>query len=299
MSYISKINRGVDFVELHLNEDFELTAVSDEAGMSHWHFQRIFSALTGETLKSYIRARRFSSAMKSLLQTDDRIIEIAVNSGYESHESFTRAFQDYFKMTPNEFRKNGNPHLFMEKIRIDSTYLKHISKGIQKKPEIVCLPERNFVGLRTVFFGVESEKNNMAEKLPELWGKFLPRMNEVPNLIQGAGYGLMRQLNDRSGQLEYFSAVEVDSLPSVLPEFMQSVRIQSQMYAKFLHRGEVKNLNHTVNYIYSAWLLNSNYSHELLFDIEEYGEKYHPTSIDSEISYLIPIDNTNSEPASA
>jgi AraC family transcriptional regulator len=295
MSYISKLNKGIDFIEQHLNDNFELSAVSDAAGMSHWHFQRIFSALTGETLKSYIRARRFSSAMKSLLSTDDRIIDIAVSAGYESHESFTRSFQDYFKMTPNEFRKSGNPHLFMEKIRIDSSYLKQISNNIEKDPEILIFPNRNFVGLGTFFFGVETEKNNMAEKLPELWSKFLPRMDEVPNFIPGAGYGLIRQTKDRSGQLEYFSSVEVSELPKTLPQFMQSITIPSQKYAKFLHRGEVKNLNHSVNYIYSAWLLNSKYFHSSNFDIEEYGEKYHPTSFESEIYYLVPIEDVGSD----
>lgn len=289
MSHILKINKGIDFIESNLMDDFELAAVADAAGMSQWHFKRTFSALTGETLKSYIRARRLSSAMKSLLQSDKRIIEISVDAGFESQESFTRAFQSLFGKTPGEFRKDQKPHLFMEKIKIDREYLRHLSKGLTKEPEIITFPETKFVGLRTVFFGVESEKNNMADKLPVLWGQFMPRMDEVPNRGLMNGYGLIRQLDDREGQLEYFAAVQVDTLPKVLPESMVSILIPEQKYAKFSHKGEIGLLNHSVNYIYSSWLLNSDFSHSAGFDIEEYGEKYHPTSSESEVYYLVPI----------
>ncbi len=289
MSYISQISKGIDFIEENLFRDFNLHEVTTAAGMSHWHFQRIFVALTGETLKGYVRARRLSSAMKALLQTEKRIIEIAVEAGYESQESFTRAFQNYFNMTPGEFRKTQKHHLFVEKIRLNEEYLKHISKNISMEPNIIHMPSRWFVGMHTAFYGLESEKNNMAEKLRELWQKFLPPMDGIPHRIEGVGYGLIQQREDRSGQLDYFSAVEVSKVTD-LPENMTSVFIPEQCYARFLHRGDVKNINHTVNYIYSSWMLNSNYQHSYGIDIEEYGEKYHPTSRDSEVFYLIPIN---------
>lgn len=291
MSYITKINKGIDFIEQNLSNDIELSDVSNAAGVSQWHFQRIFTALTGETLKSYIRSRRLSFALRSLLNTEKRIVEIAIEAGYESQESFTRAFQNKFNMTPNDFRKANNPHLFIEKVKIDTNYIKHISKNISLVPEIIELPERHFVGLKTTFYGIESDKNNMAEKLPDLWGQFLPRMSEIKTPFHGVGYGLIRQTQDKSGLLEYFSVVQVDSAIESIPSEMVSIELNKQLYAKFFHKGEVKNLNHTVNYIYSTWLLNSKYQHSYEADIEEYGEKYHPTSLDSEIYYLIPIKN--------
>lgn len=292
MSYISEINKGIEFIEEHINDDFELSEVAAAAGVSQWHFQRIFSALTGETLKSYIRARRLSSSMKLLLNSDKRIIEIAVDAGYESQESFTRAFQNYFNMTPGEFRKAQKPHLFIEKIKIDKNYLIHISKNISLTPDLIKVPAKKYIGMQTCFFGIDSEKNNMAEKLPPLWNSFLPRLNEIPHAIPGACYGLIRQAADGNGQLDYFSVMQVESIPTSLPDSMCSVVIPEQIYAKFLHHGEVKNMNHTVNFIYSSWLLNSDYSHTFGFDIEEYGRNYHPTSADSEISYLIPVQQS-------
>ena len=289
MSYILQINKGIDYIESNLSEELKLSEVAKAAGISQWHFQRIFSALTGETLKGYIRARRLGSALKQLLNTEMRIIEISVEARYESQESFTRAFQNAFGMTPGEFRKAKKPHLFIDKVRIDKDYLKHISKNISLLPEIIDQDKKTYVGMHTNLFGIDSDKNNMAEKLPELWQAFLPRMGEIPFSIQGAGYGLIRQNIDASGELDYFSVKEVTQITDRLPESMVAVQIPKQTYAKFMHKGEVKNINHTVNYIYSSWLLNSDHKHSYGTDIEEYGEKYHPTSLDSEIFYSIPI----------
>lgn len=289
MSYLSQVNQGIDYIEANLLDDLNASDVAKAAGISQWHFQRIFSALTGETLKGYIRARRLSFALKQLLGTDRRIIEIAVDCGYESQESFTRAFQGTFRMAPGEFRKAKQPHLFMEKVRIDRDYLRHISKNLTLLPELVEQPPKSFVGMHTRFFGVESEKNNMAEKLPELWGRFVPRIPEVADAVPIVGYGLIRQCDDPSGGLDYFSAMEVKAPAAQLPESMVAIELPRQLYAKFLHTGPLANLNHTVNYIYSSWLLNSDYSHAYGTDIEEYGANYHPTSPESEIHYLIPI----------
>jgi AraC family transcriptional regulator len=289
MSYIASINRGIEFIEANLADEFRSADVSVHAGVSHWHFQRIFTALTGETLKSYIRARRLSGAMKALLRGDQRIIEIAIDAGYDSQESFTRAFRSHVGVTPGEFRKSGKPHPFMEKIRIDREYLRHVAQGVEKNPEIIVLPTRRYVGLRTRFFGVESEKNNMAEKLPALWQAFLPRMEELRDRKRAAAYGLLHQCDARSGELEYVSAVEIEKPLHRLPDDMVCVEIPEQRYAKFTHRGDVGNINHTVNYIYSTWLLNSDLEHTYGVDIEEYGERYQPTSSESEIHYLVPV----------
>ena len=289
MSYIASINRGIEFIETNLADELRSADVSAYAGVSHWHFQRIFTALTGETLKSYIRARRLSGAMKALLRGEQRIIEIAIDAGYNSQESFTRAFRSHVGVTPGEFRKSGKPYPFMEKIRINREYLRHVAQRVGKNPEIIVLPTRRYVGLRTRFFGVESEKNNMAEKLPALWQAFLPRMEELRDRKQAAGYGLLHQCDALSGELEYVSSVEIEKPPRRLPDDMVCVEIPEQRYAKFTHRGDVGNINHTVNYIYSTWLLNSDLEHTYGVDIEEYGERYQPNSSESEIHYLVPV----------
>ncbi|VAW91178.1 hypothetical protein MNBD_GAMMA22-2661 [hydrothermal vent metagenome] len=108
--------------------------MAKQAGLSQWYFQRIFKLLTNETLKTYIRSRRFANSLDKLLTTKYRIIDIAVSAGYESQESFTRAFKASFNMTPNEYRKLGDKSLFLKKIEFNAAYLnliKHIKRVFQ------------------------------------------------------------------------------------------------------------------------------------------------------------------------
>ncbi len=77
-----------------------LANVAAEVGLSQWHFQRIFKALTGDTLKAYIRSRRLSMALDRLLTTKLRVLDVAVLGGFESQEAFGRAFKQAFGLTP-------------------------------------------------------------------------------------------------------------------------------------------------------------------------------------------------------
>ncbi|UYO99245.1 helix-turn-helix transcriptional regulator [Oceanotoga sp. DSM 15011] len=80
-----------------------------------YHFHRIFNELTGETLKSYIRKRRLTEASKDLLNCNNSIIDIAFDYGFESQESFTRAFKKVFKVTPGKYRKRIITLIFLKK----------------------------------------------------------------------------------------------------------------------------------------------------------------------------------------
>ncbi len=160
MNYLKHVQTGIGYIESNLDFDITWTQIAKEAGLSQWHFQRIFKALTNETLKTYIRSRRLVNSLDKLLTTNLRIIDIAVSSGYESQESFTRVFKEFFGLTPNEYRKLGDKTLFLKKIEFDSTYLKHINKNISLDPEIYMQEpmQLQLVGLKTYFYGVDSEK---------------------------------------------------------------------------------------------------------------------------------------------
>ncbi|MBI3563525.1 MAG: effector binding domain-containing protein [Gammaproteobacteria bacterium] len=289
MNYLKQVQIGIDYIEAHLDTEISLAQVAEAAGISQWHFQRIFKALTNETLKTYIRSRRFASALEKLLVTKTRIIDIALGAGFESQESFTRAFKKTFAMTPNQYRKLGNKSLFLKKIQFNSDYLRHINQNISLQPQIYHQEKKLLVGLRTCFYGVDSEKNNIAEKLPPLWDNFLRRKGEIQNLVLGMGYGVVQQTQEKTDQLEYYAAFEVSQLGTV-PEKMLSIELPAATYAKFTHRGEVKNINNTVNYIYSNWLLQSGLRHTYGADLEFYGAEYHPLSDKSVIHYAIPVE---------
>lgn len=288
MNYLNQVQKAIDYIETNLDFSISLQQIAEQAGISQWHFQRIFKALTNETLKTYIRSRRLANAFEKLFTTNQKIIEIAVTAGFESQESFTRAFKKVFNMTPNEARRIGNKKLFLKKIEFNQEYLEHINLNVSLKPEIITQEKLKLVGMKTQFYSVDSEKNNIADKLPLLWNEFLPRVGELEYRVEGTAYGVIQQTKDKTDLLEYYAVCEVTKIKTI-PKKMVSIEVPKSQYAKFTHKGDVKNINNTVNYIYSSWLLQSGRRHTYGPDLEIYGDKYIPESDDSVIHYAIPI----------
>lgn len=287
MTYLEQVQRGVDYIEAHLDEAVDLRAVSKAAGMSHSHFQRTFKALTGETLASYVRARRMANALDLLLRSDRRVLDIAVAAGFESQEAFARAFKRSFGMTPSAYRKLGDKHRFLKKVRFDENYLEHIS-SMRLEPTLDERPRMHVVGLRTCFYGQESDKNNLGEVLPQLWDAYLPRADETPYPIPGDFYGVVGQDSIDPERLVYHACRAVQR-EAPLPAGMAETTVPAALYAVFEHRGEARRVDQTVNYIYSTWLATSGYRHSYGPDLEIYGSQWHETSAASVMHYAIPV----------
>lgn len=287
--YLERIQRGVDYIETRLDEDIALEDVAKVAGVSQWHFQRMFHARTGETLKAYIRSRRLGASLERLLETDLRVLDVALLAGYESQEAFARAFKQAFGLTPQEYRSTGNKHLFLRKPRSDEGYLQHVQQSVSRAPEIYRQAALTLVGLRTLFYSVGSEKNNVGQELPPLWSAFLPRLAEIRNTVPGVCYGIVRQDPGDGERLEYHAAIAVTKV-AALPEGMSAVEVPAGTYARFEHRGPAQRVDHTVSYAYGTWLPQSGHRHTYAPDLEIYGAAYHPTSDDSVLHYAIPID---------
>lgn len=107
MEWISGIQRAIDYIEQHLTEEIDYEAAAREAYSSSFHFQRVFSILCGFTLGEYVRMRRLSLAANDIIHTDEKIIEIAMKYGYDTPESFTRAFTRFHGVTPNEAKRGA------------------------------------------------------------------------------------------------------------------------------------------------------------------------------------------------
>jgi len=286
--YLERVQRGVDFIEARLDEDIELCRVAKEAGLSQWHFQRIFKALTGETLKTYIRSRRLAQSLDRLLTTELRVLDIALLAGFESQEAFARAFKAAFDLTPQQYRDLGKKALFLKKPAFGRAYLEHLQQNVSLTPELYTQPRTTLVGLRTQFFSVDSEKNNISEQLPSLWAAFVPAMSQIEHRIEGMAYGVVQQERSDSDRLVYHAAVAVTAIGS-MPLGLVALEIPETRYAKFSHRGPAQNLDRTVSYAYGGWLAQSDYQHAGGADLEFYGPEYHPTHEDSLIHYAIPV----------
>lgn len=106
MNYDICIKKSMEYIERNLNEKIELKDLAEKAFLSKYHFHRVFHAIVGEPVAEYIRKRRLVKAANELLNTDDKIVNIALKYQFNSQESFTKAFKKLYGIPPREFRKS-------------------------------------------------------------------------------------------------------------------------------------------------------------------------------------------------
>ena len=121
MSHLSEMQRAIDFIEEHLLSGVTYTDAARHLFMSGYHFHRLFSAAAGLTVSEYIRKRKLSLAAQELLSSDVRIIDLALKYGYESPESFSKAFSKFHGQSPASVRRNeGCSVRIFDRIRISN-----------------------------------------------------------------------------------------------------------------------------------------------------------------------------------
>jgi AraC family transcriptional regulator len=105
-SYQERINCALAHIQERLDDPLPLEDLAERAHFSPYHFHRIFRGMVGESVKEHIRRLRLERAAQRLRDTADPITDIAFDAGYETHESFTRAFRAMFGDSPSGFREN-------------------------------------------------------------------------------------------------------------------------------------------------------------------------------------------------
>src|SRR5262249_7893269 len=104
---LERIGRGLAFIEAHLFERPTLGAIADRSATSPWHFHRVFVALTGETPAGYVWKRQLSEICRRLVETRQPLVEVALDCGFESQATFTRAFTRHVGVSPARYRRAG------------------------------------------------------------------------------------------------------------------------------------------------------------------------------------------------
>lgn len=106
MEWMAIIGNSIQYMEDHITEDITVDSVAKSVGVSSFYFQKGFAMLCGFTVSEYIRNRRLALAGNDLIVTDEKIIDIAMKYGYDSPDSFTRAFTRFHGVTPTSVRKD-------------------------------------------------------------------------------------------------------------------------------------------------------------------------------------------------
>lgn len=116
--------RMQDYIEAHLKEKITLVRLARAARYSPWHAARIFKEITGKAPFEYIRLRRLSLAAEMLRNTDCKVVDVALEFEFDSHEGFTRAFAQQFGLPPIRFRKTASSHGLFEPPQLREWYLR-------------------------------------------------------------------------------------------------------------------------------------------------------------------------------
>lgn len=120
MDWMTSIQKVIDFIEDNIGDDLDVDMLAEKIFTSRFYFQKIFTILCGCTVSEYIRNRRMTLAGYEIIDMDTSILDIALKYGYESHESFTRAFTRFHGITPSDARKSRSNLKAFSRISVKS-----------------------------------------------------------------------------------------------------------------------------------------------------------------------------------
>ena len=160
MEWLTSIRGAIAYMERHLTENIRVQDVAREVYLSPFFLERGFSLMTGCGVGEYLRCRRLYQAAMDLQKTDDKVIDIALRYGYETPESFAKAFSRFHGATPSQVRSGQAQIRAFLPLRINLT----VQGGNQMDFKIAPMFPFKVIGFQRVF----SYENAYAE-IPKFW----------------------------------------------------------------------------------------------------------------------------------
>ena len=172
MDWITGMQKAINYIEVHLTEEIDYERVAAESFSSSYHFQRVFSILCGYTLGEYIRMRRLTLAGADLATGKEKVIDIALKYGYDSPDSFAKAFQKFHGITPSQARADGSKLKSFSRlsIKISLEGGRIMNYRIETKPQMTLLGyKRHFSGTPYDQLRFEQEENFFVSTRAHQW----------------------------------------------------------------------------------------------------------------------------------
>jgi AraC family transcriptional regulator len=275
-----------EIMESNLSENLSIVDIADQIGFSSFYFTRLFKVVTGFSPKQYYLGRRLTESLNALLNTDKKIIDIALDFGFGSPEVYARTFLKQFEMTPSEARKGKSINMKLMVTQISNEFIDRHNHAIDKEPEIVELDDILLIGIQ--FYYDLSLKNDLSSPWQLLMDNLeLIQHKKKPMKFYQLQYWFEDPMSD---SLFFHAAIEVDDISNI-PMAMTAKTIPKQKYLKFRHKGKANEVGYTYDYIYNEWLLNTDYKLPGRFNFEYYGEDYLGPYNDESISEIyIPLE---------
>ena len=242
MEWTEAISKAVAYIETHITEDITVEDIAREIYLSPFYFQKGFSLLCGFTISEYIRNRRLSLAGNELATSEQKVIDIALKYGYDSPDSFTKAFTRFHGVTPSMVQKNEQLLKSFAPLKIKIS----MEGGYIMDYKIVKKEEFTVVG-KSKNFGYENAK----EEIPQFWQQFYTEGNG--KYVCGM-FGI--NIDEKMGRdtFEYLIADMYNPVMDV-PEGFVTKTIPAFTWAVFPCKGAMPEALQDVNKrIFAEWL---------------------------------------------
>lgn len=270
MDWIAGIQNAINYIEEHLTENIDYEAVAAQCYSSSYHFQRVFSIMCGFSLGEYIRNRRLSLAGAELATGNARVIDVALKYGYESPDSFAKAFQKFHGILPSQAQTNGNMlksySRLVLKFSLEGGTI--MSYRVEKKPEIRLLGyKRHFEGVPYDELRYQQEGNFFVTTRAHQWmlkGMTTDKLSDYCVLTNfgddGYDFYIAEEVDDYGFDNLYNS--EVTGIDFMDKFNFEEIIIPARMYAVF----ETEKQNRPIDEYFSLrkqiateWLTNQEY----------------------------------------
>lgn len=242
MEWTEAISKAVAYIEAHITEDITVNDIAKEVYISSFHFQKGFSLLCGFTISEYIRNRRLSLAGNELATSEKRVIDVALKYGYDSPDSFTKAFTRFHGVTPSMVQKNEKMLKTFAPLKLKLS----MEGGYIMDYKIVKKEAFTVLGATKCF-----TYENAKEKIPEFWKEHYTSGNG--QYVCGV-FGI--NIDEQMGQdmFEYLIADMYNPMNDI-PEGFITKTIPAFTWAVFPCKGAMPYALQDVNTkIFSEWL---------------------------------------------
>ncbi|RAL21366.1 AraC family transcriptional regulator [Thermoflavimicrobium daqui] len=258
MDLLKNWNEAINYIEENLTNEIDYKEVARLAVCSEYHFKRMFSFLAGITLSEYIRRRRLTLAAFDLRDSNVKVIDVAMKYGYNSPDSFTRAFQNLHGLTPSEVRNNGQSLKAYPRM----TFQLSIKGGAEMNYRLEEKEAFRIVGIKKrvpiIFKGVNPVIASMWESLDHEKIDQLKKLSNVePIGLLSASTNFSEGRMQEKGELDHYIGVVTTK---ECPDNLEQLEVSASTWAVFEVIGSFPDtLQNIWGRIYSEWFPSSNY----------------------------------------